>query len=146
MARALSGVFPTAGMGGVPPLAKNLLIFPLPGKIPLQCTPSTPHLPIFCPPYQSLISPTKQSSEWSKSLFVRFPPPNKKMLPAKFIIPLHWGKGFSPYLVNLFGKLCPSSFRSLNKISSPTKEQFPCSLIRQKITSLLWFELKDWKL
>ena len=40
--------------------------------------------------------------EWSKSLVLRFPPPNKKSPPAKFLIP-PTKEGY-PYLLMLFGK------------------------------------------
>ena len=85
------------GWGESPPLAKNLVIPPTPGKIPPQ--------KIFVPP------PTKHS----------FPPLNNNFLngqnhslsgshhPIKKSPHCTGRKGFSPYPFKLFGKFCPPS-------------------------------------
>ena len=86
------------GNSSLPPIAKNLLI-PLP-------TRKNP------PPPPKVHPTTKyQFSERSESL----PPPNKKFPQQNLPSHCTGGKGFFPYPLNLFGKLWPPSFQSLNQ-------------------------------
>ena len=59
---------------------------------------------------EPLVIENKQFSELSRSLLVKFPPPNKKIPPAKFIIPLHWGKRIFPLPLKAIWNTLPTKF------------------------------------
>ena len=129
--------FPYWGDGRESPHQLKIYSFPPPGKIPpptkFLFTPPRVHSLPPPPPFplnKNFLNSQNHSSSDSHHPIKRFPQ-------QKFTIPLNWEKRIFPLPLKAIWKTLPTKFSVLQPKFHLQPKKFPCSLKKQKISSLL---------